>query len=170
MVRNACREHLATVHTAAVGLAAHARLELRRRTVLVGRGIPDYQLRGETAEEGVRYDVTKFNWLGSATQDAAQVLAVLQQSGVTPSQLQRLESTPIKIGQQEAGSPTHTGQVILKEALGWNLQSVFGYRGNDANLSLIRGELDGVVADWVTMQKDFTTQLADGTLMPLVVL
>jgi len=137
---------------------------------LVGRGIPDYQLRGETAEEGVRYDVTKFQWLGSATQDAAQVFAVLQRTGITADQLQRLENTTIKIGQQEAGSPTHTGQVILKEALGWQVQSVFGYRGNDANLSLLRGELDGVVSDWVTLQRDFPSQFADGSLVPVLIL
>jgi tripartite-type tricarboxylate transporter receptor subunit TctC len=157
------------VHRAATNFVAQAKPD-GLTIQLVGRGIPDYQLRGETAEQGVRYDVTKFNWLGSATQDAAQIFAVLQRSGITPDQLQRLETTPIKIGQQEAGSPTHTGQVILKEGLGWNVQAVFGYAGNDANLSLIRGELDGAIADWVTMQKDFADQLSARTLVPLLIL
>jgi tripartite-type tricarboxylate transporter receptor subunit TctC len=157
------------VHRAATNFVAQAKPD-GLTIQLVGRGIPDYQLRGETAEQGVRYDVTKFNWLGSATQDAAQIFAVLQRSGVTPDQLQKLETTPIKIGQQEAGSPTHTGEVILKEALGWNLQAVFGYAGNDAILSLVRGEIDGVIADWVTMQKDFAEQLAGKTLVPVLIL
>jgi hypothetical protein len=94
----------------------------------------------------------------------------LQRTGITPDQVQRLESTTIKIGQQEAGSPTHTGQVILREALGWQVQSVFGYRGNDANLSLLRGELDGVISDWVTLQRDFPAQFSDGSLVPVLIL
>lgn len=135
---------------------------------MVDRYIPHYQLIGEGPTEGVRYDVTKLNWLGSAS-TSTQVLAVRNRDGITTSNLAPLTQGLWRIAQQDPGSSPHVFAALSRELLGWKVQSVFGFAGNpEIALSLQRGETDAMITDSDTQERLLQADFASGAMVPVV--
>jgi tripartite-type tricarboxylate transporter receptor subunit TctC len=133
---------------------------------LVDRFIPGFQLRGEGAEEGVRYDVNKLNWLGSTTTET-QMLTVTNKSGVT--NYKDLLTKEIKVGHTGPGSSPHTYQLLLNKALKVKIQPVFGYNGTASIvLGMDRGEIDGIVISWFSLAIQKADDLKNKNVIPLV--
>jgi tripartite-type tricarboxylate transporter receptor subunit TctC len=135
---------------------------------LVDRSIPTYQLLGEGAEQGVRYDVTKFHWIGSTT-TSTQLMVIDARDGITPANLSELERRAIRVGHQNTGSITHQMNAILREVMGWNLKIISGFPSNpEMVLSIERGEIDATITDSDTAKQIMTPQMQAGTIIPLV--
>ena len=135
---------------------------------IVDLNIPFNQLRGEGPEEGVRYDVTKLNWLGSTTQ-SVNMPVVHQRVGITPKNLDELKTRSIKIGITTAGDPRHVVVVVLREVLGWKIESIFGYPGSaEIYLGIQRGEVDGTSNSWDAYLANAGDDIRNRVLIPLV--
>ncbi len=135
---------------------------------LVDRSLPTYQLLGEGPEQGVRYDVTKFHWIGSTT-TSTQLLSIHARAGITPANLAELERREISVGHQTLGSITHQMNAILREVMGWKLKAIAGFAGNpEMVLSIERGEIDATITDSDTAKQIMTAQFQAGTMIPLV--
>lgn len=129
------------------------------------RGISAVQLQGE---EGVRYDVTKWTWLGSLTIEE-YFYVVHQRTGVTPANLDLLKTKEIKTANVSPGGFSHLMEVALKYGLGWKLTPIFGYQGNrETVLSIDRGETDAVAISWTSLITQKRDELQSKVMVPLV--
>ena len=135
---------------------------------MVDRFIPYFQLIGEGPEQGVRYDVTKINWLGSGD-IGTQILTLRARDGLSPTNLAPLEQGEWKVANQDPGSSPHQFLALSRALLGWKLVPIFGFPGNpEIALSVQRGETDGVVGDSDTSQRLFAEQFANGQVVAVV--
>jgi tripartite-type tricarboxylate transporter receptor subunit TctC len=135
---------------------------------MVDRYIPWFQVSGDGPEQGVRYDVTKLQWLVSAS-ISTQVLTVRTDAGAAPANLAPMAQNTVRVAQQDPGSSPHAWNVILNEVLGWKLQPIFGFPGNpEISLSLQRGETHALITDWDTQERLLAEPFSSRTMTPLV--
>jgi tripartite-type tricarboxylate transporter receptor subunit TctC len=103
-----------------------------------GRGLAMEPLIG-TAR--VKYDATKFTWLGSGTNEVS-VCATWHASPVKT--WQDALKTTFTVGGEGAGSDPDTFAALVRNAFGVKLRLVTGYHGtSDIILAIERGEVDG---------------------------
>jgi tripartite-type tricarboxylate transporter receptor subunit TctC len=135
---------------------------------LVDRGVPSYQLRGEGADQGVRYDSKAITWLGSPTV-VTQALMLHQRAGVTAKDLKPLEQKTVTIGQTDVGGASHAPQLVLNAVLGWKTKAIFGYEGSTGRLlGIDRGEVDGILTVWDSLRRQKGDDIRAGVLLPIV--
>ena len=95
-----------------------------------------------TKVEGVKYDLTKFSWIGSAASDA--VIMVVRSDLPYKTFDDMRKAKEIVIGTTGPGSSTHDFPSILKEFTGLNFKLVSGYSSSaDVMLAIERKEADG---------------------------
>src|SRR3989304_709698 len=95
-----------------------------------------------TKVEGVKFDLTKFAWLGSLASDA--VIMVIRSDLPYKTVDDMRKAKEIVIGTTGPGSSTHDFPSILKEFTGLNFKLVPGYSSSaDVMLALERKEVDG---------------------------
>jgi tripartite-type tricarboxylate transporter receptor subunit TctC len=104
------------------------------------RGLPMERLLGRT--EGVRFDATKFTWIGSVT-DEPSVCGFSRRSGITS--WQDMKTKPFKLGGAGATADDEIYGNVLKSMFHLPLRVVSGYPGRaEMVLSIQRGEIDGL--------------------------
>jgi tripartite-type tricarboxylate transporter receptor subunit TctC len=92
--------------------------------------------------EGVRFDLTKFSWLGSAASDAV-ILTVRSDLPYKNAEELR-KAKQFVIGTTGPGSSTHDFPALLKEFAGFDFKLVPGYSSSaDVMLAVERKEVDG---------------------------
>jgi tripartite-type tricarboxylate transporter receptor subunit TctC len=90
---------------------------------------------------GSSFDATKFTWLGSANDDVSLCVS-WKNSGI--AKFEDLMTKEMTVGGTGGGSDTDAFPKVLSGVLGAKLKLVTGYPGgNDVNLALERGEVDG---------------------------
>src|SRR3990170_1358527 len=95
-----------------------------------------------TKVEGVKFDLTKFAWLGSLASDA--VIMVIRSDLPYKTVDDMRKAKEIVIGTTGPGSSTHDFPSILKEFVGFNFKLVPGYSSSaDVMLAIERKEVDG---------------------------
>jgi tripartite-type tricarboxylate transporter receptor subunit TctC len=110
---------------------------------------------------GVRYDVSKFNWLGS-TGSENEVIIVWHTAGVKT--IDDVRQKEVVIGGTGAGSGIFIIPMVMNKVLGTKFKMVMGYKSSeDVNLALQRGEVQArafsmvsITAqkpDWITEKK-----------------
>jgi tripartite-type tricarboxylate transporter receptor subunit TctC len=108
-------------------------------------GLVNAQLMGE---QGVQYDATKFNWVGSL-QDNHMACYVNSPTGVKSlADLMGPTGKELKLGAQAPGSGGYDYMALMKE-LGAKIRIVSGYEGSGPiYLAMEQGELDGTCLTW----------------------
>lgn len=92
-------------------------------------------------EGGVRYDVTKFNFLGSPI-TPTDVFAVRRSAGV--SSMAQAREKEVTIGATGVTAQNYIFPALANQLLGTKFRIVTGYNGgNDINLAVERGEVQG---------------------------
>jgi len=111
--------------------------------ILLSHSIP---LAEKLEPKGVRFESTKFQWLG--TYDAiAHTMAIWH--GAEVDTLDTLKTKPLIIGSFAKSHLTYQWAAMMKHVLGTNYQVITGYRsGSDLNLAMERGEVHGWAASW----------------------
>jgi len=92
--------------------------------------------------EGVKFDLTKFAWIGSAAVESTVLIVRSDLPYKTMEDVARAK-TPIMLG--NTGPADSSGQfpLFLKEFAGYNFKSVTYPSGNDIMLAIERKEVDG---------------------------
>jgi len=104
------------------------------------RNLPIAQL---TRVEGVKFDVTKFAWIGSAANETT-ILAIRADLPYRNFEELRKAKETVVIGSTGPGANTHDFPLLLKDLLGVNLKLVSGYSSSaDIMLAVERKEVDG---------------------------
>ena len=104
------------------------------------RNLPIAQLTGV---RGVKFDITKFAWIGSAANEST-ILAIRTDLPYKTFEDLRKAKEPVIIGSTGPGANTHDFPLLLKDLLGVNLKIVSGYSSSsDIMLAVERKEVDG---------------------------
>lgn len=115
------------------------------------RNLPIAQLTGV---EGVKYDMTKFAWIGSAASEST-VLAVRNDLPYqTVEDLRKIPADkPLIIGATGPGANTYDFPLLLKELAGFNFKIVSGYSSSsDIMLAIERKEADGRAGSYTSIR------------------
>jgi tripartite-type tricarboxylate transporter receptor subunit TctC len=104
------------------------------------RNLPIAQLTGV---QGVKFDMTKFAWIGSAASEST-ILAIRTDLPYRSFEDLRKADKTVVIGATGPGANTYDFPLLLKELLGANLKIVSGYSSSaDIMLAIERKEVDG---------------------------
>jgi tripartite-type tricarboxylate transporter receptor subunit TctC len=104
------------------------------------RNLPIAQL---TKVNGVKFDMTKFAWIGSAASEST-ILAIRSDLPYRTFEDLKKADKPVVIGATGPGANTYDFPLLLKDLLGANLKIVSGYSSSaDIMLAIERKEVDG---------------------------
>ena len=99
------------------------------------------QLAGE---DGIKFDLAKMSWIGKVASDP-RVIVVSKDSGIESfDQLKNLKE-PIKFAAAGVGSASTIETTMLVKSIGLPIQVITGYNGNEDQLAMRRGEVQGIV-------------------------
>jgi tripartite-type tricarboxylate transporter receptor subunit TctC len=120
---------------------------------MIMNGLPALQAVGM---DGVQYDATKFNWLGTMA-PIDETITVWHTAGVTT--LEGARQKEIVTGATARGSITYTFPQMMNELFGTKFKLVTGYAGgNEINLAMERGEVearDNTWSSWKATRPDW---------------
>jgi len=105
----------------------------------VNRGISFAQL---TKVEGVKFDVMKYSWIGSAAVEASVLTVRNDLPYKTYDDLRKVKE-PIPLGTMGPASSDHQFLVLLREFAGLNTKLIFYPSSAEAMLAIERKEVDG---------------------------
>ncbi|MEE2662074.1 MAG: tripartite tricarboxylate transporter substrate-binding protein [Pseudomonadota bacterium] len=104
----------------------------------------------------VKFDATKFQWLGSITQRPS-VVSVFHTAPATT--LEGLKKTPVIMGSTGLGSETYLMPTLMNHLLGTKFKIVKGYKGGAAiNKAIAQKEVHGRMnywTGWTTIKNDW---------------
>jgi len=112
------------------------------------RGIPFAQL---LKTEGVRFDINKFSWVGSAAVEASVLTIRSDLSYKTFNDLKMVKE-PIPLAGMGPGSSDHQFVVLLKEFAGFNTKLITYPSSADAMLAIERKEVDGRAGSYSSLK------------------
>jgi tripartite-type tricarboxylate transporter receptor subunit TctC len=102
--------------------------------------------------EGVKFDLTKMSWIGKAASDP-RVIVVAQQTPIKTFEDLLAQKTPITMATAGLGSASYVETVMLTNALRLPVKVVTGYNGNEDQLAMRRGEVQGSIASRSTYEQ-----------------
>jgi tripartite-type tricarboxylate transporter receptor subunit TctC len=94
--------------------------------------------------EGVRFDLRKMSWIGKMADDG-RMLVLSTRSGFTSVQDLINAKQPIRLATSGIGGASHIETRILQETLHLNVRLVPNILGGETQLSMLRGEVAGVL-------------------------
>src|SRR2546429_1308143 len=113
------------------------------------RNLPIAQL---TRVQGVKFDMTKFAWIGSAANEAT-ILAIRNDLPYKNFEELRKAKDQVVIGSTGPGANTHDFPLLLKDLLGIKLKIVTGYSSSaDIMLAVERKEVDGRAGSYTSIR------------------
>jgi tripartite-type tricarboxylate transporter receptor subunit TctC len=113
------------------------------------RNLPIAQL---TNVEGVKYDITKFQWIGSAANESTILAIRADLPYKTFEELRKAKETVV-IGSTGPGANTHDFPLLLKDLVGLNFKIVSGYSSSaDIMLAIERKEVDGRAGSFTSLR------------------
>src|SRR5216684_29353 len=113
------------------------------------RNLPIAQL---TKVQGVKYDMTKFAWIGSAANETT-ILAIRADLPYKTFAELRKAKEPVVIGSTGPGANTYDFPLLLKDLLGVNLKLVSGYSSSsDIMLAVERKEVEGRAGSFTSLR------------------
>ncbi len=129
--------------------------------IINGPGMMQSQL---TDAAGVKFDLTKFTYLGRLTADQ-RVVAVNPKGKYKTIEAMRQSSVPVKFGAPGVGSSMFAEAALMAQALGIKLDLITGYdTSEEVDLAVVRGDLDAAAGSYASKQAMFKS----GDLMPVL--
>lgn len=101
--------------------------------------------------EGIKFDLNKFTWLGDASTESRAFIV----GDKTPyKSLDDLKAAgkEIKLASAGVGSASHSDALLLSNIFGFKVKMISGYQGQEADLAMMRGEIDGQVGAYDSMR------------------
>ena len=129
---------------------------------MVSRGMATDPLLGDS-----KFDPTKFTWLGSITSEVS-VCATWHTSPV--KSWADITAKDFTLGGMGSGSETDTFSLLIRNVFGAKARLISGYPGgNDVNLAMERGEVDGRCGwSWSSIKSQKTAWLKEKKINVLV--
>lgn len=100
--------------------------------------------------EGIQFDLGEMTWLGNAAQEPR--VFVVSSKGPYKTLEDVQAAGEIKLASAGVGSASHNDALMLADMLGLNVKMIPGYAGQEADLAMMRGEVDGQIGAWDSMK------------------
>lgn len=94
--------------------------------------------------KGVKFDLRKMSWIGKAASDS-RVLILGKKSGFGSFEDFAAATTPPKMAVSGVGSAAYNDMSLLAKALGFKVELVPGFKGNEGEMSILRNEVTGTI-------------------------
>jgi len=101
-------------------------------------------------QPGIKFDLRKFTWVGKAATDA-RVIYVGAKAPFKTFQ-DALKAKQIILGSSGVGASDYNEALMLGEAFGIPIKVITGYAGKEAELAILRGEIDGQVQSYSSIE------------------
>lgn len=101
--------------------------------------------------EGIKFDLAKFNWLGCASTES-RVLILRTNSTYNSIEDMQKATTEIKLASAGVGSASSNDALMLSNVFGFKVKLISGYAGQEADLAMMRGEVEGQVGAYDSMK------------------
>jgi tripartite-type tricarboxylate transporter receptor subunit TctC len=105
------------------------------------KGLLFAQLAGR---KGIRFDLGKMSWLANVAGET-QVLIVRKALPFKTIDELKNATEPIRMGASGVGSSSYNFTLMVRHIMGINFKMSPGYSGSEADIAMMRGELDGQV-------------------------
>ena len=94
--------------------------------------------------EGIRFDLAKFSWLANV---ASEPMILIVDKNTPFKSINDLKDSPrpITMATSGVGSATYNYPLMTSKTTGINFKLIPGYAGSEANMAMLRGEVDGQV-------------------------
>lgn len=121
-------------------------------------------MEGLLGNKAALFDLTKFSWLGSLSQDVIYC-GVWQRPGVATS-FEEMRTKETIIGSTSPAAITYQHPMILRNVLKANIKLISGYPGTrEISLAMQRGEVNGVCGlPGSSVKTVFASELQDGRM------
>jgi tripartite-type tricarboxylate transporter receptor subunit TctC len=98
--------------------------------------------------KGIKFDLSKMSWLGSA---ASSVYSLVMNTKF--KSLDDVRKAPVvRLSSAGLGTQSHITTALFSLVMGYdNIRIATGYLGGEAEMAMIRGELEGQFGDWASM-------------------
>ncbi len=101
---------------------------------------------------GIQFDLTKFTWIAKLSSDNRALLV----STKTPFQtfddaLKASQTTPIVLSSAGVSSASNIDALLLQQATGLKVKMISGYSGNESDLAILRGEVQGEMGSYSSL-------------------
>ncbi len=93
---------------------------------------------------GIKFDLGKYSWLGNAASEP-QVMIVDKQSPFKTFKDLKDSPRPVKMGASGVGSSSYNYSLMVGKIAGINFKMIPGFSGSEADMAMLRGEIDGQV-------------------------
>jgi tripartite-type tricarboxylate transporter receptor subunit TctC len=111
-------------------------------------GLINSQLANVTPDQP---DLSKMSWIGKASVDS-RVLVVSAKSSFNNFDEFKKAGRPLKMATSGKGTASHIDTVLLAKAFGLDVETIHGFEGSEAEMSMLRGEIDAQVASRSSLQ------------------
>jgi tripartite-type tricarboxylate transporter receptor subunit TctC len=115
--------------------------------------------------EDIKFDVGKFQWIGSIA-PLVGVISVTDRSGI--KSIEDSRNREVIVGASGVGGDSYTMAAMFNAFAGTKFKIITGYKGgNDINLAMERGELDGRYNFWTSWKSTRPDWIKSGFLRQL---
>ena len=99
-------------------------------------------------QAGIRFDLNKYSWIGKANSEAR--VFIVSTKSIFKNFKDVIESKePVKLAAGGVGSSAYQVAMITAAATGANTKAIPGYEGHEAEMAMMRGEVDGQIGSYI---------------------
>lgn len=93
---------------------------------------------------GIQFDLTKFTWIAKMASDNRVFLVGTKTPYKTfDDAVKSSQATPLVLSSAGISSAANIDALLLSQATGMKVKMIAGYTGNDSDLAILRGEVEG---------------------------
>lgn len=114
--------------------------------------------------QGIQFDLAKYTWIAKMASDSRVLLVGTKTPYKTiDDAVKSSATTPIVLSSAGLSSASNIDALLIQQALGLKVKMIANYTGNDADLAILRGEVDGTVGSYSSLEHD--VQTGDGRIL-----
>jgi len=100
--------------------------------------------------EGIKFDLAKFVWIANAATEPRAMVVTAKGPYKTVEDL--IAAPEVKMGGAGVGSESSNDALMAAAILGFKVKMINGYAGQEADLAMMRGEIDGQIGTYSSMK------------------
>ncbi len=102
--------------------------------------------------QGIQFDLAKLSWIAKLSSDNRVLLIGAKTPYKTfDDAVKASQTTPIVLSSAGVSSASNIDALLLQQAMGMKVKMIAGYTGNDSDLAILRGEVEGEVGSYSSL-------------------
>jgi tripartite-type tricarboxylate transporter receptor subunit TctC len=101
---------------------------------------------------GIQFDLTKYSWVAKLASDNRVLMVGAKSANKTfDDAVKASQTTPIVLSSAGVSSASNIDALLLQQVMGLKVKMIAGYTGNDSDLAILRGEVEGEVGSFSSL-------------------